>query len=242
MLVQDIFIAAMEIIGATTLDELPEPSELQKCLRHCNLMLDSWASRLSLQGTVQQPFTLQAGKVSYTIGLGGDFNTIKPISVPTAFVRDGGGTDYPVEMTEREVYDGLSDKTVSTGRPDTILYDPGTPQQTPQLGTFFCYPIPDAAGPYTLFINQIKYLTEFVNLTDVVNMAPAYNKALVANLAVEIWRPMGRKGPVPPDIRQAATRTMDVLMGINHRIPLMRTDLPGTGPDPTDNPLSGGWI
>ena len=73
MLVQDIFIAAMEIIGATTLDELPEPSEMQKCLRHCNLMLDSWASRLSLQATIQESVPLQAGKAVYTIGPGGDF-------------------------------------------------------------------------------------------------------------------------------------------------------------------------
>ena len=63
MLVQDLFIAAMEIIGATSLDEVPEASELQKCLRHCNLMLNSWSGRrLMIAMTTQEGFPLVANQ------------------------------------------------------------------------------------------------------------------------------------------------------------------------------------
>lgn len=245
MLVQDLFIAMMEIIGATTLDEVPEAPEMQKCLRHTNLMLDSWSGRrLLLQATVQEGFPLGVGQREYTIGIGGNFNTAKPIAIETAFVRDSASVDYTVVVMNQEVYDDLDDKLITTARPEGIYYDAGVSQQTVQTGTIKCYGIPDAV--YTLFINSTKYLTEFVNLTDTVTFPPAYFRALAYNGAIAIWRPMGRRGAIPPDIVMEARESLRIIEGINHRLPVSRIDVPGTSSVATDsdtpNIMSGDWI
>lgn len=228
MLVQDIFKASMEIIGATTLDEAPEDSEMHKCLRHANLLLDSLSARKLLQlAEIQETFNLVAGQRSYTIGVGGNFNTSKPIDISSAFVRDVSLNDYPVDVKTREVYDSYSDKMISSARPDVIFYDPGATQQTIQTGTIYCYPIPDDSSD-DLVINSQKYLTEFVNLTDNVTFPPAYFRMLVYNLSEAIWRPMGRSGPVPPDIVSLARETMRIIENMNATQIVSGLDLPGT--------------
>lgn len=242
MLVRDLFIAMMEIIGATTLDEVPEASEMQKCLRHVNLMIDSWSGRrLMLQATTQESFPLIAGQRSYTIGVGGNFNTAKPMTVDTAFIRDVSNVDFPLVVLDKDVYDSLDDKMISTGQPDGVYYDAGVTQQTIQTGTLYFYSIPDTS--YTVFLNMQKYLTEFVNLTDVVTFPSAYYRALVYNGAIAIWRPMGRRGPIPSDIEKLANDSLKVIEGINHRLPVARIDVPGTsGGSEANNIMSGDWI
>jgi len=241
MLVQDLFVATMEVIGATSLDETPEASELQKCLRHCNLMLNSWSGRrLMLAATLQESFPLVANKRIYTIGTGGDFNTDKPISIESAFVRDSALVDYPVYVVELDIYDSFDDKMITTCRPDAIYYTAGQTQQANQLGQIFCYGIPDMV--YTLFINSQKYLTAFVNLTDNVTFQPVYYDAIVQNLACKIWRPMGRKGPIPADLLKDARNAMQTVENINHEVPVCRIDVPGTGMQVNNNILSGDWI
>jgi len=241
MLVQDLFIAAMENIGATSLDEAPEASELQKCLRHCNFMLDSWSGRrLMVAATIQEGFPLAAGQRQYTIGTGGNFNTPKPISIDSAFIRDSALVDYPVYVVDVDTYDSFDDKMISTARPDVIYYDAGMTQQATQMGTISCYGIPD--NVYTLYVNSLKYLTEFVNLTDVVTFQPMYYDAIMQNLSVRIWRVMGRKGPVPADLLHDARMAMQVIETINHTIPIARIDMPNTGASVNNNILSGDWI
>jgi hypothetical protein len=240
-LVQDLFIAAMEVIGATSLDEAPEASELQKCLRHCNLMLNSWSGRsLMLAATLQESFPLVANQRIYTIGVGGNFNTAKPLAIESAFLRDSSLVDSPIYVVELDIYDSFDDKMISTGKPDAIYYTAGMTQQASQLGQIFVYAIPDQV--YTLFLNSQKYLTSFANLTDNVTFQPVYYDAIVQNLAVKIWTPMGRKGPVPSHILKAARDTMQVVETINHTLPVARIDIPGVGMQVNNNILSGDWM
>jgi len=242
MLVQDLFIAMMEIIGATTLDETPDASDMQKCLRHTNLMLASWSGRkLLLQTGTQEFFQLVPGQRSYTIGFGGNFNTPKPINITSAFIRDTSGVDFNLTVMERDEYDAIEDKLLTTGRPEAIFYDAGSTQQSAQMGAINCYGTPDA--PYLLAINSQKYLTEFTNLTDAATFAPAYFRAIVYNGAIAIWRPMGRRGAIPADIQKAADESLRIIENINHRLPIMKIDLPGTSaPSDESNIMSGDWI
>lgn len=227
MLVQDIFIAMMEVIGATTLDEVPEDNEMQKCRRHVNLMLDSWSARNLLQlAAVQENFPLMAGKVSYTIGVGGNFNTSKPIEVLRAFVRDASNNDYPVDVKTVEVYESYSDKMISRSRPEALYYDPGVTQQSVQTGTIFLYPIPDDSSD-KLYIDSQKYFTEFTNLTDSVTFTPAYFRAIIYNGAIALWRPMGRRGNVPMDILGIASESLRTLENMNAKPMISALDIPG---------------
>jgi hypothetical protein len=84
-------------------------------------------------------------------------------------------------------------------------------------------------------------LTEFVNLGDTVTFQPIYYEAIVQNLAVKIWRVMGRKGPVPGEIIKAANDAMRVVENINHDMPVARIDVPGASA-PSNNIMSGDWM
>ena len=194
-----------------------------------------------IANTTQESFPLVANKRVYTIGLGGDFNTDKPIVIDSAFVRDAALVDYPVYVVELDIYDSFDDKMITTARPDAIYYDPGMTQQSPQMGQIFCYAIPDLST-YTLFINSQKYLTQFSQLTDVVTFQPIYYDAIVQNLACRIWTPMGRKGPIPNHMLTDARKAMQVIENINHTLPVCRIDVPGTGQQVNNNILSGDWI
>lgn len=228
MLVQDIFIAMMEIIGATTLDEVPEASEMQKCRRHVNLMLNSWSARHLLQiATIQENFPLVSAQAAYTIGVSGNFNTAKPIDIVRAFVRDSASQDYPVDVKTADVYEAYSDKLISGGRPEALYYDRGATQQTIQTGTIRLYPVPDDSSD-RLFIDSQKYFTEFANLADNVTFEPAYYRAIVYNGAEAIWRPMGRRGQIPPDIHEIATESKRIIENMNSRQVVSAIDVPSS--------------
>lgn len=228
MLVQDLLIEAMSLVGAISIDEVPTSPELNSCLRSANMMLDSWsAQRLMIRAVTREPFPLTGGVYSYQIGTGATFNTGKPIEINSAFIRDANGYDTPLEIIEQDQYDGYTDKTVASGRPLALCYNPGKSQQATQAGTIFIYYIPDTS--YTLFIENQKYLTEFVNLTDVVSFEPAYFEAIAYNLAGRIWPKFHQSGtPVPAEVAGIARTSKRTIENMNSRPAIMGTDLPGS--------------
>jgi hypothetical protein len=138
-------------------------------------------------GTVLTAFPLASGKFAYTIGPGGDFDTPRPSAVTDAYIRDGNGSDIPVEILSSDEYYAIQDKAIGTGRPQGLFFDPGQTQSANPLGTVNLYPAPDPSTPYTLYMGEQGTLTEFANLTDAVTFQPAYYEALEYNLAVKLW-------------------------------------------------------
>jgi hypothetical protein len=231
----DIIRAAMEDVGAVFIDDTLPDSEAQLGLRRLNWMLSTWAiNGLMVRATKLDPFALTGGKYAYTIGISLDFNTSKPIDIVRAFVRDTNDIDYPMDVISRDEYEALDDKAFTSARPTKLYYDPGDTQQATQTGTVNLYPIPDAAGPYTLYIDQYKTLAEFSAITDVVTFEKAYYEALLYNLEQRLWRVYNNDGkPVPHDLLRDARRSMRDIENLNSRNArqmIMRTDIPGTKP------------
>jgi hypothetical protein len=231
MLVIELFKAILEVCGVATLDEVPEASDVQKVKRHVNLLLDSLSARRLLQlSTTSESWALTTGQRSYTIGSGAgfDFNTDKPISLPSAYLIDIQGDRHPVEVVTKTEYREWDD---DPGRPTDLYYDEGATQSATPSGVIHLNPVPDTAA--TLVTESTKYLTEFGALTADVTFPKAYRSMLVYNGAMVCWRPLGRTGPPPPDIRMQAERTMKVIENMNAKQSIMKTDLPGT--------RAGGW-
>ena len=227
--VTTIIAEAMRSIGACAVDEDPAPSELSVGLTRLNFMLDLWSTQsLIVRGPTTAPFTLVTGTSSYTIGTGGVFNTTKPLKVlDSCYVRDVGGNDSSVEVISADEYDDIEDKSYATGTPENIYYDPGATQGS-TLGTVHLYPIPDEA--YTLYLAQMKALTEFTTVTDTVTLESMYLEALVNNLAVRLWFVYhDRKEPIPPDIKLFATKSLRALDSVNDQKVFSRTDIPSSG-------------
>jgi hypothetical protein len=228
MQVQDVFRMAMSKIGAVAMDETPTPGDYKLCLQNANLMLGSWsAHRLMLRGNVTEFFPLTAGTASYTIGIGDDFNTAKPLKIFDAWVRDSGNSDYPIEVVSQDQYNSYAEKITGGGIPDSLFYDPGLSQQTsPNRGTIYLYPEP-SIGPYDLYIVSDKYLTAFVNLTDPVTFEDAYEEALVYNLAIRIFRDFhGIDKQIPPEVAGLAKSSRRTIEQLNHVTVTTKLDVP----------------
>ncbi len=224
--VQDILVEALGYIGATEISETPNIQDLNTCLKTANFLLDSWGAQGTMvRATILESFTLTNNKTSFTIGTGGDFNTVKPIKVVSAFLQDSGGIRYPIDVKEKDVYEQYSDSQISSGLPMVICFDPGATQQASQLGTIYVYPMANGAT-YSLNIESQKYLTEFSSLGSTVTFEPAYFAAIAWNLAEWIWPKFNRKTPIPALISRMARSTRRVIENMNAKRMTAGMDMP----------------
>ena len=226
--VTDVIKDAMTIIGAIAMDEVPSASEMQTGLTTLNTMLEQWsAQKLMIRASTMENFPISQGVASYTIGVGGTFNTSKPYAILYGFTRDINNNDRNFEVITKQQYDSFEDKTISASVPDYLAYDPGFAQQSTQLGTIYLYPYPDQST-YTLFIASQKALADFSLITDQVTFEPMYSEALSYNLATRLWRkfrPIGQS--IPQDIIYFAEESLRTIQRINSVIPTASMDLPG---------------
>lgn len=228
--VQQLIRTALQDIGAVAKSEMPTSDEMTDGLTKLNFMIDAWSVRsLMLLGTVLQVFPLVPGKSAYTIGPGGDFDTPRPSAVTDAYIRDGNGSDTPVEILSSDEYYGIQDKAIGTGRPQGLFFDPGQTQSANPLGVVNLYPAPDPSTPYTLYMGEQGVLTEFANLTDVVTFQPAYYEALEYNLAVRLWPQYhGGAQPIENDLKVLSAEAVRTIETMNAKRVTAAIEVPGS--------------
>lgn len=224
---QDIIKASMRKLGILEKSETPSNDELQDGLQALNVMIDEWGSqKLMGTATVRESFALTANKQSYTIGIGGDFNTEVPYAIEYAFYRDIAGIDTTLDIVTREEFQSYADKSIVTARPLTLFFDPGATQQINQVGTINLYYTPDASSSYTLYIDSQKPFTEFSSLTAAVTFPASYVKALIYNLAIEL-APEYEGVILPRLVEMLAVESKENLEATNSVRVISPLDLPG---------------
>jgi hypothetical protein len=210
----DIIKKALQKIGVLADGEIASVSEMNDGLDSLNNLLDSWAGRALLTAAqTQESFSLVANQANYTIGANASFNvnSTKPIRVINGFIRASGNSDTPLRMLTQDEYNNLGSKTTS-GRPDSLFYNPTATQQVEQFGTLYFYPTPDSAA-YTAFIGSEKYFTEFSSLTANVTFPPAYKRALILALAIELAPDYG--AAITAELQMAYLDAMQIIETIN---------------------------
>jgi hypothetical protein len=224
----DVIKSTMRIIGVIGKSEVPSNDEMMDGLQALNLMLEQWsARRLIVRGTIQFSNVLTANKYSYTIGTGGNFNVLKPVTITSAFIRDSNNIDTGLDIIERDEYDSYGDKMITSSRPIALCYDAGAAQQSSQLGTVLFYYIPDASTTYTVFMQMQAQLTDFTGLTSSVTFEAKYGEAMKYELAKRLWREYHEDGkPIPGDILTLGDKAMCVLEKSNHELPRATIEVP----------------
>lgn len=188
--------SAMRKIGALVKSETPSADEAADGLEMLNDMTASLSNdSLVIYARTVESFTLSGGVSAYTIGSGATFNTVRPIKLIAAYVRDGG-IDSTLQIVTDEQYASVLLKT-SQGRPEFINYTNAYPQATINL-----YPVPSIA--YTLHLVAEKQLSEFT-LNQTVDLPPGWRRMLINNLAVEMAPEYGM--PVPAEVAEIARKS-----------------------------------
>ena len=220
--VVDFVNSAYDLVGIGSEGEVLSASMMNKGLDEFNLLINFLSgNNLITAAQITESFALTANKNSYLIGVTSiatptDFNTSKPFSVESSFVRytvDGtNNLDTPLTEITREEYNAFPVKTDS-GLPQRLFYDPGPTQQANQVGTIYLFPTPDNINSYTLFLISEKPLTPFTSIDTVVTFAPVYHRPLIYNLAMAL---AARNGvAIHPEVQNIADEGITLLEGLN---------------------------
>lgn len=168
---------SLQKIGALIKNEEPSADEANDGLDALNAMIASWSNdSLNIYARAWETFPLTSS-ASYTIGVGGNFNTSRPTNIVDSYVRSGT-IDYPITIVDDEAYNSISFKSLQ-GIPQFLNYDNAYP-----LGNIRLYPVPSAS--YSLFLLTEKALTEFATLDTELSMPPGTERALIYNLGIEL--------------------------------------------------------
>lgn len=180
--VQNLIWKAFSKLGVTDNGVVTDSQMMNDAFVDLNIMLDEYAAdSIFCMGSVMASFALTAGKASYTIGTGGDFNTPMPLKITDAFIRDAADVDYSLNIISESEWADIPTKAIDESMPGTLWYSLGAPQQATPLGTIRLAPIPSEAD--TLWIGEQNVITEFVNLTATITFLPIYYAFLLWNLA-----------------------------------------------------------
>ena len=180
----DLIRAAMRLIQVSSVDTDLTASELRDGLESLNRMIDAWAlEELMLYQVTRETFPLVASQLSYSVGLGGDFDTVRPTKIVGAYLTISTGAipvDYPMQVIGYDDYNDIRLKTLQTNFPSYCYYEPAFP-----LANLYVYPV-CAVNNESITLTSWKPLAMIADPTATVSLPPGYWEALVFNLAVRI--------------------------------------------------------
>lgn len=192
---------AMKEAGVLTAGETPTAEEVVDGLASLNRMLASWSNdSLLIYARTFENFPLSSGVGEYTIGPSATFNTVRPMHIIDAFVRQDT-LDYWLQIIPDEQYDAIAYKDIDS-IPQVLNFTAQFPQATLRI-----YPKPQAS--YTLYLRSEKQLSSF-GLNDEVSLPPGWEDALVYNLAVRLKPSYGL--PADPALVELALSSKALLM------------------------------
>ncbi len=174
---QTIIKLALKDIGAIAVGETPTADEEADALSTMKMMFRHWAAKniRMFFSTVEGPFVL-TGAGEYTIGSGGTFNTVRPLTIKYALSESYPETFIPT-LSEGEMANGKSG----------MAYNPTYP-----LGTIYITSDLDSGNLYLL---SFKPLAEPAGIASDVLLPDEYIEAIRYGLAVRLAPMFGKSAP-----------------------------------------------
>ena len=177
--VQALITRSLRLLSEINSGQAPTLNESNDALVSLNTMLDAWRrDRLLCYALQEQAIPLTQGMMTQTVGPTGGFVTTRPVKVESARV-DVGVISYNVKIIEEQEYSIIGLKTQQQSYPLRMWYQPSFPN-----ATIYLWPVP--SQPCTLYISTWTPILPFVNLTDTISLPPGWERALTANLALEM--------------------------------------------------------
>jgi hypothetical protein len=163
----------------------------------------------------------------YTIGPGGDFDTIRPANAQSLkrvrLLYSDGVTEVDLTCYTDQWWQALTQKTVSGTMPSAYSYDPTF---TSGLGAIYLWPqATDITNQLVLYIDAP--LSTFADLTTAYQLPPGYQDLLVFGLARRLAKPYGRE--VDADLLEKAASSLRVIKRSNVKYVEMTSYFGGGG-------------
>jgi hypothetical protein len=177
----DIIAGALRLISSLTPGEAINGQEASNALTVLNELLAAFSMEPGLINAVTiEGFPLTVGKTSYTMGSGGDFNTVRADSIFNQWLYDSAsGIRYPIKQLSDNQYNSIPLNNIQS-IPKSIYYDPQYP-----LGVVYIYPVAGLTT-YSLYLESYKPIMQFTTLSTSMNLPAEYFKTLKLLLADEL--------------------------------------------------------
>ena len=177
---QTLIKAALRSINAIATGETPTAAEVADGLEALKIMLRSWSAENIMVYSIVFDTLAMTGASTYTIGSGGDCDTIWPETINGAVID----TIYQVRMIGEARYRSMSRALPDGAIAGFMWYNPVYP-----LGVL--YPAPK--GGSSMVISSQKALTDPDTLTTPVAFPTSYDAAIKWNLALELAPEYGKE-------------------------------------------------
>ena len=226
--------AALGDLGVVALEdgETPSQPEAIDALNRLNAMINGWSISSRLVPFVdREVFDITANDGTYTIGPGGDFNTVRPTTITGAALLLNSSSppiEIPSAILTNDAYEAIQIKGLTNSQWTCLWYNP---TYASGFGQIVLWPVPDTADN-DLVLYRGDQIQGFTNLTTARAYPPGYFEAMEYNLAVRLSIPYGR--PVTPDIRQMATESLALVKRQNYKLSDLMLD-----PALTNTPRTG---
>lgn len=183
--IREIITGSLRLIEVAGAGETIPAEDAADALSAMNAMLDSWSVDGNKVWTESiETFSLVGGTASYTIGIGGTFNTALPVAITAITCGISGQNTETLQPISAAEYAAMGDKDVS-GIPDMYFYNATTP-----LGTLYFYNKP--AFAYQIKIYSEKALSAYSSINDTLVAPAGWERAIRYNLAREIAPEYGK--------------------------------------------------
>ena len=215
---QDIITNALLHLAVYQPDEPIDPSDLDDGLTELNNLVTNWdVERLNIWSLAKEDFPLVAGKQSYTMGPGGNFNTLRPVSIRNVSCIYTDGSVTPVELIDSPTYGAILERGLQAPLVERLYNDNAYP-----VVNLYMWPVPNNSG-VQIEISSWQQLGTFAALTTPFSFPPGYQAAVEYNLAV--WLAPMFSRPVSQELMLNAQSTLATIRKLN------QPPTPGTAED-----------
>ncbi len=223
---------ALRTIGAIGQGVELSANDLEVAWQACIDMFDGFAAdRLTVYQQLIRTFPLVANQGSpdnpYTIGLGGDFDIVRPMFIPNANVvveTTSPAFEIPLAILENDEYARISIKTLASALPQALWYDYKFEQTGADTGLahIYLYPVPNGQQTIQLRLFIPTPMRMWTSKTADYSFPPGYAEMLRYQLAKRCASEFQR--PLSAETLQLVTDTFAVMERPNASMPKLRGD------------------
>jgi hypothetical protein len=212
----DLIRQALGLTNAVGVDQTLTADETSDCLACLNDIYEDFSNQnLALWGTSNQTFSTVAGQAVYTIGAGGNWNTVRPIRINEPAICTYQGIDFPVAKWDQETYNLVGLKTQQQPIVQNFLYVNDFP-----LGYVTLWPVPSGVVSMVFTIDNV--LTNIPTAATALTFPPGYAKLYKYRLGIELAPLFGKVAS--EDVKKIYVDTMADIKRVNKKTPVARFD------------------
>lgn len=210
--------AALGDIGVVSLEDGQDvtAAQGQDALRRLNAMISSWSiHRLAIPFISREVFHVVALQNTYTIGPGGNFDTVRPTQITGAALllnTPVPPVEIPNEVLTDNAYEAIPIKDLQNLLWTKVYYNPTF---SGGLASIFLWPTPTTAAN-DLVIYRGDQIQGFANLTTAASFPPGYFEAFEYQLAMRLAIPYGIQ--VSPGLAKMAADAFATVKRENYKM------------------------